>query len=462
MNNSLKYQFLEFVREHELIAAGQRIIVAGSGGVDSMVLLNLLLEWQSHLDIELAVAHFNHQLRGEDADLDEALVREVAEVNNLQFWSDRDNVAATAAQNKWSIEEAGRYLRDAFFRDCLQTHNFDLIATAHHLDDQAETILMRIIAGTGIEGLSGIRLRRDAYIRPLLFAEKRRLLEWAEQQQIQFRHDASNEDERFTRNRVRQHLLPLLRNQFGMQELKPFLRLGLTAADWEAYVKAQVSEVLENADFIGDQNKIRLVLTVWNQYFSGIQIRVLESIFERQTGLSKKLVFEQFRSFEKWLKGAAPGKRYRLLDAIEVTMQDDHLTFSPHRTPVPVDQTAPLDGIIQLAELGLSISFDRLLRSEVTRLDTPGVEFLDADKLTLPLRIRTWVAGDKFRPLGMSNRKKVSDFLTDAPALLLAKKEMLVLEHQTGIVAVVGARIDDNYKITDQTRNVLKIEARKI
>ena len=462
MNKSLKYAFLNFVQEHRLISSGDRLLVAISGGMDSVVLLHLLLEWQQYFRIEIGVAHFNHQLRGAAADGDEQFVRDLAEKNNLPFFCDRGDVQNFATNNRLSLEAAARNLRENFLQNCAKTEGYDVIATAHHLNDQAETMLMRMIQGSGVSGLAGIRLRRKNIIRPLLFAHRREIEAYATEHQLTFRTDATNEDERFLRNRIRRQLLPVIQDQFQLGELTPFLRQSLILQDWLAEINRQVENAAKNHLIKFSENKIALELTTYKGYFSGIQINLIEMIIEWLENEKSEISYNQFLGLNRWLESPSNGSSFALTSQIAVFRDKKYLCFEKSAFASPVFAVLVPGELLTLPDHDFTIRMDWVDKNDGIKNPDPHIEFLDASRFSFPVIIRNWQPGDRFRPLGLAGSKKIKDFLTDCRIRSSQKKRTLVMDNQGEIAVVLGVRISELYKITDASHTFLKIEIRKI
>ena len=463
MKNSLKFAFLEFVNQHQLLEKGQRVLVAVSGGIDSMVLLQLLRSWRQYFELEIGVAHFNHQLRGKASDDDEAFVREYCKTQSLPFFTDKGDVAGTANRRKYSPEEAARVLREEFLMRCLAAEHYDAAATAHHLNDQAETVLMRMLAGAGLDGLAGIRLRRSGFIRPLLFAEKKDIISYARENGIAHREDETNTLLKIPRNKIRQQLIPYLEAEFGLTNLGAFLRSGLILQELLPEMEKQVESALKEAVSVESQNKIRLDIIPYTTYFSWIQVKLVENLLTELSGRQTKLTYNRFHDFSKWLKQTQDGDTYLLQQTVLARRKQQEIWFEYNEQPVEnIDVYEYIDAgsDYQNPALGIAVKIN-LVSSEDVRLKADGaVEYLDAQQLTFPLLLRNWQPGDRFQPLGLAHPKKVSDFLTDESKLMLPKSNMLVLENQGEIISVIGARIGDKFKLTDRSRKILKIELR--
>ncbi len=465
MNNSLKFSFLNFVNHHQLIERNQHLLVAVSGGVDSMVLLHLLRTWQQYFALQITVAHFNHQLRGSAADADEKFVRTFCEKNQLPVLTGRGDVKKFAHSEKQSPEAAARILRERFLREALESSGCDAIVTGHHLDDQIETLLMRLLSGSGLDGLAGIRIRRDQFIRPMLFARRQEIVDYAEANNIAFVEDVSNQDLNFRRNQIRHQLLPFLNEHFDYYNPASFLNIGLLIQEWLPYIENQAELCFLPPQKSGSENKIRLDIPTFKGYFSGIQIKALELALSRLCGEEKKMTTRQFQNFSRWLNKAKFSGEYRLDESVIIRREKSELVFEK-RIKKAID-IIPLTEIHNgesylFPELGISLRTDFVEREAAVFNNVPEEEYLDAAKLTFPLLLRSWQAGDRFQPLGMKQEKKISDFLTDDKQLRYPKKITPVMLNQTEIICVPGMRISENYKINPKTEMVLKIKVTKL
>lgn len=439
--------------------------MAVSGGIDSMVLLHLMLDWQPYFKARLGVAHFNHQLRGKESDRDEIFVKTVCEKNKIPFFSGRGEVKKYARGNKYSIEEAARLLREQYLENCRQEQGFDVVATAHNLNDQAETLLMRLLSGSGLEGLAGIRLRREGYIRPLLFAERTAIEEHAAGNQIEYREDPTNQDLRFARNKIRHQLLPYLKKEFQLNRLNSFLNLGLIIQEWLPTVYEQAEEAFREFVIVESQNKIRLDITAYTRYFSQLQLRMLERILSKLLNKDVALGFNQFSDFSQWLNRPGKSSRFNFENEIAVRKEKQDLIFERegdnNRNAELRVEIHPGDSY-RNEELGIVLTSTRVETVPAHFGNTKFIEYLDARKLTFPLILRRWRAGDRFRPLGFSHQKKLSDFLTDEKELILTRQQMLVLESGGEIAWVVGSRMSEKFKITRSSEKILKLEVIKL
>ncbi len=458
MDTTLKHDFRRFVKRHQLIAPGMRVLVAVSGGRDSVVLLHLLLQWQKLLKIEVGVLHVNHQLRGPDSDADEAFVRRICEEWKTPFFSRKAEIREIARKNRLSLEEAGHQVREKIFAEVRRVEKFDVVATAHHRRDQAETILMRLLKGAGVEGLAGIRLQRPGIIRPLLFAGDEQIENYCQIHKIAFREDKSNADLRFLRNQVRHQLLPQIEQIFGLSYETHLLNAGLIFQDWleenDSLLETAQKDCLRRVS----GNEIRLVLPLYRGYFSWLKFRLIDGILTELEGKKRSLSYGKYQDFSEWLNEGKPGTNFHFDRRIAAIKSGDQILFqkaipavTPYRLSVSPKEKIPVPGVNKILKV-------LPMAPENARL-TPerSWEFVDGGKLEFPLLLRNAGPDDTFRPLGMAHRKRVFDFLAERGVRGSLKQNTPVLESGGQIIWVVGWQIDDKFKITSSTKSVYKL-----
>jgi tRNA(Ile)-lysidine synthase len=424
-----------------------------------MVLLHLLHTWRRRLQVELAVVHLHHHLRGREADADAALVKQFCAQWNLPFHLLEADIAAIAREEGWSLEEAGHQVREKLFTELAGREGYHVIATGHHRDDQAETVLERLIQGTGLRGLAGIRLRRGRWVRPLLFAHRSEIEQYARSYGIPFRQDASNQDLRFRRNKIRHHLLPLLQKEYNPAAAGHLAELAETLQEWDDYLSEEVKKAWKQCVLSAGENEIALDIKTYSGYFSWIKIALLEDVFRR--GFSRESIIrrKQWDSFEWWVKQGHEVSQFRWDDRVWVQRRGATLVFySPHRLLHQPTELAIFPGIpYHLPDSNIQLTISEVGREAVRFTGERNVEFICGDRLHFPLTLRRWQPGDRFVPLGASYSVLVSDYLTDRGIRQPQKSQVMVLLNGNEIVAIPGIQMDERYKISEQCKKIFRL-----
>jgi tRNA(Ile)-lysidine synthase len=439
----IEKRFRESVLKNSLCRKSDRILVAVSGGKDSMALLNLFYE--NGYTIE--VAHFNFKLREEDSDLDENLVKSYCKKRNIPLHIGTANTKAFAQQNKLSTQMAARDLRYNWFKKLLAEHELDCIATAHHLNDNLETLLLNITKGTGPIGLMGIPVKTHQIIRPLLDITSEEITSYLKEKNIEWREDLSNQKDDYARNRIRNQVIPQLKiinpgleqtvnvNLSRFKDLSEIFREKLSDFSNKIIEEGKTRkiplELLTNTtgialfleeylkDFGFNHQDVNALLTI-----SHSGKRIVSASHELTLDRNFWLLEESHESFEEML----------------VLKEEGEYNFGEHVFILKITTDKP----------------------DIQELKTPNYAFLDLDKVIWPLQIRIWREQDKFKPFGMNGKSKlVSDYLMDIKQDRAEKRNQLVLEDQNKILWLVGQRTSHEIKLTDYTQKFLVIKFEK-
>lgn len=429
-------QFLSHLSENKLALAGDKILLAVSGGLDSMVMLDLFTK----AGFSCEVAHVNFQLRNEESEMDEVFVKERCVSYGVVCHVWHADTKAVAATKGISIQMAARELRYTWFQSLLEKRNLKCIATAHHLNDSVETALFNWVNGASLNGLVGIPVKNDTVIRPLLFATRASIEHYANENVLVWREDSSNGTDDYARNFIRHQIIPKLK------EINPSLEETIARG------KRKLAGELALSEMAFEEWKERFVerrsysLAIRKDAFDGIAHgSILLYKFLREYDFNFDVCEEIVQALMSQSGTTFLSASHRLV------VDRDSLMLSPqvnHSSKVNIQEgqaEACMEGwrmTIEKGELSLSTTSSR---SAV----------LDKSRLQFPLVWRTWQPGDFFYPLGMEHRKKLSDFLVDAKVPLPEKERVTVLESNGEIVWVVGYRIDNRYKLTPQTREAL-------
>ena len=434
-------EFCQFIKDQQLITSKLPTLLAVSGGVDSMVMAHLFKEGS----FNFCVAHCNFNLRGKEAEKEAQFVKNWAKTYQIPFFYKKFQTANYATSKGISIQMAARELRYQWFDTLLKTNQLGQIATAHHWNDSIETLLLNLIKGAGIAGLHGIAPKQHQLIRPLLFANKSEIIAYAQAQKMSWQEDPSNQTNYYQRNLLRNRVIPILK------EINPGLdttlqrtasKLAQTDSLLKNYIKNITSEVVTQQ---GDCYVINIA-----NIPEGDSIPLVLYELVKKFGFT----FTQVTSLVK-NKVVVCGKQL-LSHTHELTVDRSKWFITPYRkTKRVVYEIATTAKAIELPHGRINIlSYITIPEGKWA----PDVGMVDQDLLTFPLQVKVWAYGDTFYPLGMTNKKKISDFLIDKKVPLpLKKKSYVVLSHGE-IVWIVGYRIDNRFKITPQTKRVYEMK----
>lgn len=451
-------RFEKCLQEHQLVAPGQTVLVAVSAGVDSMVLLDLFARIRGPWRLRLVVAHLNHGLRGKEADRDEIFVSARASDYGLTVVTERADVAGYALERRLSREAAAREVRYDFLRRAAQQVNADRVALGHHANDQAETFLDHLLRGAGLAGLGGMWWQRDIFVRPLLGFTRSELTEYATQHQLPFCEDSSNVDLRIRRNRLRHELLPLLATHYNPRVVEVLSRACQAFQEADQGLRIIAAQQLAR-DSREEGGKIVLDIAEFLRYLSVTQKYVLMEAVERMGGWRCQLDSRTLERVLRSVRQARPGTRVSLGRGIEAAVSGRYLVIGPSAQapfwlPVHIGQEV----VDPARRFAFKCSPAALDEFQALRGTSPALEFVDAGEVRGPLRLRSWQRGDRFFPLGMQESKRLSDFFIDAKVPQHRRNLVPLLECDNGIVWVCGLRLDERFRVTNKTKQVLKLE----
>lgn len=422
----MKKKVASYIERQQLLPSDSTVLVALSGGADSVALLRILLS----LGYACEAAHCNFSLRGAESDRDETFVRQLCHQLAVPLHLIRFNTADEAARKHVSIEMAARELRYTWFEQTRQACGATAIAVAHHRDDSAETFLLNLLRGTGINGLQGIRPRNGHIVRPLLCVDRQEIIDYLAKLKQDYVTDSSNLEDEYTRNKIRLHLLPL------MQQIAPAAKENLlkTAAHLADAAQLYQQAVNEGRKRIVHANAIDINALLHEPAPSTLLFEILHPL-----GFNESQTTDIYQALQ-----GQPGKRF---DSKEWSVVKDRNRLLIERKEAT------------LCPPGLDIQTLDYTPEFVIPRDRQTAVF-DADKLKAPLSLRLWQKGDTFCPFGMNGRKKVSDYLTDRKFSLLQKERQWVLCCGEAIAWLVGERSDNRFRVDNQTRRVTLVRLR--
>lgn len=431
----------KYNKVYHLIGEDEKIVLALSGGVDSMVLADLLLQSGTNF----VVAHCNFHLRGDESDGDEQFVRRFAERNSIPCFVKHFDTEWFAEQKGISIEMAARDLRYAWFEELRQQIGFDKIALAHHADDQTETFFINMLRGAGLNGLKGMRQKNGVLVRPLLWATRSQIKHYAVERQIVWREDCTNAESVYLRNKIRNQLMPVV-DEIHAEGRKSIAKSISNLASENDLYRELLAEKL--SQFVVEQNDV---------------VSAKKSVFNGRNGF--QLLFE-------WLRRYGFNKdqcrfAFDNLNEVGTCFYSDAYCLVIERDTLQLtgrDAEKEAEWVIESGEVLLERPFGMHCTSYEKK---PGFELkrdshialLDSDKIDFPLTLRHWRKGDRFHPLGMKGSKLLSDFFVDLKFTNVQKKKQWLLVASNGdILWVVGCRIDERYKIKPETRSIFEAE----
>ncbi len=427
----MKEKLVAYIKKNHLFGSAEKLILTISAGADSVALAHLFKE----LNYDFILAHCNFNLRGNESDEDEVFVKNLAEKFGVKCFLKQFETKDFADKNKLSIQMAARDLRYKWFEELRVKLNYDFIVTAHHRDDDIETFFINILRGTGIKGMLGIQPKKEKIIRPLLPFSKQEIYDFLQTNKLDFREDSSNNDVKYLRNKIRLQLLPLL------QEMNPSIAetiskemeyLSGVSAIYFAEIKRQKNKILNKkmdalSISIEELNKLKSPQTYLYEFLKPFGFSNVEDIFlviARQSG-------KQFYSTTHRI----------IVDRNELIIQP---IFEEKMEEYFIEEKKT--EIVLPIHLSLNISENLAIQKD------KNIAMLDYDKLQFPLKLRKWNKGDFFYPLGMKCKKKLSDFFVDNKISIPEKEQVWVLCSGQEIVWIVGRRIDERFKISENSK----------
>lgn len=455
----LEADFLEFINNQRLFKAADRVLLAVSGGLDSMVMAEVF--HRTHQPF--AIAHVNFGLRGAESDADAVFVQNKAHQYAVPFHLTRFETVAVAAERGVSVQMVARDLRYAWFAELAEQQGYAAVATAHHQNDVLETLLLNLTRGTGLAGLHGIPVRQTfslpgqdppvRIVRPLWFATREQLTAYADAHNVTFREDASNVGDKYARNRLRHHVVPVLtqinpnllaglsRTVGRLRAAETLVRAELDRA-WQVVAVVEGDRVLLPTDSLRGLPELAFRLTEWLRPFGFLEAQIGPMIDALDQPTGQLFTSPTHRIMHDRWSGTTAG-----------------LVLEP--LPVHTDYQITLDDWpeepLQIAGLG-TLTFRRFAKPADFQPPTNStLACFDAGRLTFPLTIRPWQLGDRFRPLGLNGTKLVSDLLNDQKVSRTERERVAVLLTGNEIAWVVGRRIGHAFRITNETKQVIEV-----
>lgn len=443
---SVEEKLIRFSQKYKLIDKRDKILIAVSGGADSVTLLFLLNKLKKLFDIEIGVAHVNHSLRGKDSDDEHLFVHELSAQYGIPFFSVIVNTKLYSEKNKISIEQAARELRYQFLYDIAFEEGYNKIAVAHTLNDNTETVLLNFFKHPGKKGLAGIPFKRGIIIRPMLPISREEVIDICNQNNLSYKIDKSNEELIYDRNFIRHEIIPPIVNRINNNLHESIFNSSLIFRDEIEY------EIITLIS-LDDDGSVFIKKDIFERFEDYKISELIKDIFYEKldTNISFLNASNAAELFNK-----QKGKKIKLPGAFTVVKERDGIRIFKetleHAKPLKCKEGENVNF------MGKNFSFIKVKKNKVNFNEGNNVEYISLPKETKELKIRLWEHGDNFIPLGMNDKKKVSEFLTDAKVPARIKPNVPVVLYNNDIIWVVGYRINEKYKVNKNSKNIYRME----
>lgn len=429
-------RFLDFVESKDLFTKDDKLLLALSGGADSVSLFHLLRE----SDFSFSVAHVNFSLRGEESDADCSFVVSLCKEYEIDYFI--KDVPESYWKKGMNIQAEAREIRYSFFKDLAEEYTFTKILSAHHKEDNVETILMNISRGTGIKGLKGMEAKRDMLVRPLLFTERKEIENYLNEKKLTWRNDSSNESNKYKRNRFRNEIIPLLKKENpSLLEAIDRMIENITNVE-EVYMEAFKSFCINNIKREGAHVKVDKT--------NPLHLKRYLYEYLKDFGFNRDQVNDIIKTLPKVGKQFESNTHILLIDRSDLV-----LLIKEERN----------DDVLEIVENASALLHPLVLKfygSNFFKKDgNSKLAQFDKSKLSFPLKLRIWQDGDRIQPLGMKGSKKVSDVLIDKKVSSAAKKNIMVLLSGDEIIWIVDCMISEKVKVEDDTKEIWCVELKK-
>lgn len=457
-----------FIKRNNLISPGDRIVVGFSGGADSMVLLHILNNLKDKLGFEVsAAAHINHGLRGAHAKEDADFCERICKMWNVPFYLKEADVNSVAQSLSLSVEEAGRKVRYSFFNEVLEKTDSNKLATAHHKNDQAETILYNLIRGTGVRGFGGIKpIRDNCFIRPLLCAAREEIESYILKNNLEYRIDLTNDEVIYTRNRIRHELIPYIRDNFNSGIIDALDRMGQVAREEDEFLTDYCSKQITQYVSVKD-NRVGLSLSFLDNP-PAIKKRLLRAAVEKLKKGLKDISYKHIEDGIRLAEESQSGSKIVLPENICIFKNFDTIDIYEVSDEKPIDSfdfSIPAPGLVHLDSLNTTIETSVLSGDQIKNINPGGDPlsvFIDKAKVKGQLRVRQRKNGDRFMPFGLTGTKKLKDYFIEKKVPRYERDCIPLVVDDENIVWVVGYSISDLYRIDKNTTEIINIKYKKM
>ncbi|GAB4113070.1 MAG: tRNA lysidine(34) synthetase TilS [Candidatus Caldatribacteriota bacterium] len=471
----IEEKIINTIQKYNMLTYKDRIVIGVSGGPDSLTLLNVLLSWQKKYNLSLYIAHFNHKLRGQESDQEADFVQKLAEKLNLPFIMGESNLNKLVKEKKISLEEAAREARYSFYFKVVEKFKAQKIALGHNADDQVETILMRFLRGSGLEGLNAIPPVRGKIIRPLIECSREEIEKYCLENNIDYRIDSSNKKPIYFRNKIRLELLPLLITQYNQNLKNNLLNFQVIISEILQYLQQKTEEIFMEMVEVKEGKEAVIGLKRMNSLPPVFKRRIIRKMIEQVKGDLNSIDFVHIDNILQLTDNFSGEKEICLPDNLRAKRVYQYLTIfknsiekygSPNDLPSLWEYQLSTPGYTEIKPLKMEIEvrdlevkkIEDILPKQHQKFPVEFIEVIDQEKVKLPLKLRNRREGDFFYPLKLGGKKKIKElFIDDKIPRSRRRLIPLLIDGEGKIVWVVGIRLDERAKITADTKKVWKI-----
>lgn len=450
----------ESISKHGLLDSGDTVVVAVSGGPDSVALLRLLADIAAGFRLRLVAAHFNHALRGEESDRDAGFVAELAASWGLPFETERADIRAAESLNACP-EDAARISRYAFLAEVARRHGAARIALGHHLQDQSETIIMNLLRGTGVEGLRGmVPIREGMFIRPLLGVTRGEILDFLKRRGLGFRTDSSNLSNAFQRNRIRNQLIPELKRDYNPRLDEQLGRLGEIVRLEDDFMNSLAMEKLAEWGVAPDGGEMQVGIEKLAVLHEALQRRIVKAILESLSPQRNGIGYNHVLSVINLCRYGSPHGRLALPFGIKAGRTYGTLRISAGGDAAaagPYSRLLALPGEAAVPEAGITVKA-RFIEGSQVDYSSPKTACLDYDRIVHPLEVRNFRHGDRMQPLGLKGSQKIKKIFIDRKIDTAKRMIIPMIADGMSVLWIPGIRFSERAKVSETTKRVIEIE----
>ena len=447
------------IEKYNLLENGERIVVAHSGGPDSTALLKVLVPISQKLNLTLIVAHFNHGLRGGESNADEKFSRDLAKKMGLFFCSGK--MGKKNNNRGISPEDFYRRQRYNFLEKVAKDHRAQKIALGHNLNDQAETVLLNILRGSGLEGLKGFLPKREGkIIRPLIEISRPEIISFLKKSGLSYCQDNSNKSKMHLRNKIRAELIPYLRKKYNPKIEENLAQMAEILRAENDLIEQHVAKVMQSSTIKYNGNNISFEIDFVNLLPDAVRWRLFKNILENLNPTKNGVFFAHIELLDNLARKCESGKRISLPMGMEVRREYDKLILEKRRASlkkIKYEYVMDIPGSLYIRERGFKVNA-KIVKKEKVNFGEKNKIYLDFDKIEKPLIIRNRRDGDWFQPLGMTGRQKIKSFFIDHKIPRHNRDKILILVDGLSVIGIENMHLSDRVKITTETKKVLKLE----